>query len=52
MSGNNNKNIVIIPIHGIHDKKKYIPEKERNHIWSFLCILSTMISSIFCCITA
>lgn len=53
MSDYNNKNKVVIPIQNTTITEfQYVPEKEHNKIWPFLCIISTMIASIFCCITA
>jgi hypothetical protein len=53
MSYFNNKNKVVIPIENTTiNGPIYVPEKEHNKIWPFLCIISTIIASIFCCITA
>jgi len=56
MINNNNKNKVVIPIQNtsINDLNNTIhePEKEHKQIWSFLCVISTMIASVFCCITS
>ena len=28
-----------------------VPENEHKHVWSFFCVLTVFISSLFCCIT-
>jgi len=28
-----------------------VPEKGHRHVWSFFCVLTVFISSLFCCIT-
>jgi len=54
MSGTNVKR-TIIPIKNttISDlnNSTYVPEKEHKHCMSFLCVLTILISSLFCCIT-
>ena len=50
---NNNVKRTVIPIkkNTTIIELKNVPEKEHKHVWSFFCVLTVFISSLFCCIT-
>ena len=56
MTNYKNKNKVVIPIQNtsVNDLNNPIhePEIEHKQKWHFLCVICTMISGIFCCITS
>ncbi len=41
------KNATIVELNNPLD----VPEKGHRHVWSFFCVLTVFISSLFCCIT-
>jgi len=41
------KNATIVELNNPLD----VPEKEHKPLWTFFCVITVLISSLFCCIT-